>query len=200
MTGSQAELALKSALLGTGLVQPVDAVTGRGVVEVLCRQVPGQEAPWMRIVDGLLQKLEATPDALHIGRRYVRRNGQLVFGWHLGLRAPKAAEFGVLVAAACEVLATAKPELTPAAPARRRRAAAAVEEPDEDEEAPDEPARPSAPVRPIKVVRRSTDEDGSTVIEEEMPLPHVYRDLNRPAYAGARGARPTASSGASRRT
>ena len=42
----------------------------------------------------------------------------------------------------------------------------------------------------IRVVRSEIDEQtGARVIVEEMPLPHVYRDLNKPAHKDGRGAK-----------
>jgi hypothetical protein len=201
MTGAKALLDLQSLLLGTGLVQPVSSSSGAGGVEVLCRQVPGQEEAWLEVAKKLLEAIAgwARPDALHLCRRYVWRDGKMVFGWHLGLHA-SAKELAEVLALVRPILESARPRLGEA-PARRR-APAAPEEPQEGVLAGSRPAQGAraAPVQPIRVVRSEIDEDGNPIIEEEMPLPHVTRELAAPRFPGDKGANRTASTGRSRRT
>jgi len=40
------------------------------------------------------------------------------------------------------------------------------------------------------VVKRGVDSQGNQTTVEEMPLPHVYRELNKPTHKGGKGARP----------
>lgn len=227
------ELQLKSALLGTGLVQPVesglDRWRGGGEVEVLCRQVPGQEAPWMRVVDQVLALTEAAPMSLHLCRRYLRKNGRMVFGWHVAMSG-KMSELKSVVEAVVSVLVEARPQLDAAAPARRARQAqpAPHQDDEEPEEAREDPNRftpphtpgqrppPTAPVPrapgppangvhppagfvpSIRVVKNEVDEEGNRHIEEIMPLPHVYHEMNKPT-AGGRGASLHGTNPSSRR-
>jgi hypothetical protein len=204
------ELNLRSALLGTGLVQPVDSALTRSgkrsSLEVLCRQIPGQEAPWLKIVDGLLEAFESAKVSLHLCRRYLRKNGRMAFGWHLELSGSMS-EIKSGVRDAIEVLALARPTLdTPMARPRAARPAAAVREPDLGEEAPGEdlgpvrapgpPAKVQAPppgfVPRLRVTRNDVDEEtGRPFVVEEMALPHVYREMNKPTEGG-RGATKTA--------
>jgi hypothetical protein len=204
------ELNLRSALLGTGLIQPVDSALTRSgkrsSLEVLCRQVPGQEAPWLQIVDGLLEAFESSKVSFHVCRRYLRKNGKMAFGWHVQLSGSMS-EIKSGVRDAIEVLAQARPTLDAPMPRpRAARPAAALRAPDPDEEAPlgdAGPARaPGAPAKllapppnlkvRLRVTRNDVDEEtGRPYLVEEMPLPHVYQEMNKPTEGG-RGATKTA--------
>lgn len=148
------DLELRSALLGTGLVQPVDSkvhpagAKATSSIQILSRQVPGQEAAWLEVVDQLLALEETLPVSLHVCRRYLRKNGKMVYGWHLGLSGTMS-ELEALSAAIVPVLAAARPSLdAPAAPARSRAARPPPEAPQEAPEAPPEP-RQAARSRPL---------------------------------------------------
>lgn len=203
------DLALQSALMSTGLVQPLEVKGRGGRVEILCRQMPGQEGPWLRVVETLLVALQSiVPSPLHVCRRYVLKDGKLAFGWHLGFETPNTKALQAVVEVAVQVLGTAKPELpsvtayeaqdevtAAVVPAARSRALAPGQHPPRREpvpRAPGAPARLDAPppgrVEAIRVVKREVGEDGRQTIVEEMPLPHVYRDLNKPVRKGGRGA------------
>lgn len=232
MKVEEIELQLKSALINTGLVQPVDSTVtkrrGGADLEILCRQALDGAPPWLRLVDQILALQEAAPMSIHVCRRYLRKNGQLVFGWHLGLSGSMS-ELAATAEAVCGVLAAARPTLTQQAPRKARgRAAAAARQAELDEAgeeggdaydeaqegeegrphrppdlapgqrpppeagviAPGRPARVAAPEGfspTIKVVRNEVDDEGRVRIEEEMPLPHVYRELNH-LSDGGRGA------------
>jgi hypothetical protein len=222
------ELELKSALLGTGLVQPVESVIRgggrRAEIEVLSRQTPGSEAVWLRVVDRMLAVQETLPVSIHVCRRYVRKNGKLVFGWNIGVSGSMA-EIEASVRAILPLLLEVRPELeVPIGATSVRTLLGQAPVADESEEASgsaQEPAprthsQPLAPgqhppprealprppgaaasgVTPpqgftptIRVVRNEVDEKGQIRIEEEMPLPHVYRQMNRPLFEGStRGA------------
>jgi hypothetical protein len=204
----KAKLEFQSALIGTGLVQPVDFTATKKTVSVICRQVPGQERPWLKIVEGLLHAMGGIPvGEFHVCRRYVLKEGRMVFGWHLGIEVPDAHALVAAIGAAVAVLAQAKPSLAPPAPEpyeeapepaapRPGRALAPGQHPVRvpQPRQPGPPAqlgeRPPGRVEGIRVVSRTVDEDtGKVIIEEEMPLPHVYRDLNKPAHKDGRGAR-----------
>ena len=86
MKRSELALDLKSALLGTGLIQPITSKVAKGKLEVLGRQVPGQQAAWLKVVETLVTSVKSP--WLHVCRRYLEKDGRMVFGWHLGVDAP----------------------------------------------------------------------------------------------------------------
>lgn len=175
---------LESALVATGLVQPVDGNTKGGHVEVLCRQVPGQEAGWIAVVDELL----ALPAKLHLCRRYLHKNGEMVFGWHVQVDASSGKELTNHIQEMIEVLNRSRPALNPVgnrpSPQVRQSRPNVTQEPDP----------PQAPASTTKF-RRGRDENGQPIMEvSEMQLPHVNRDLNVPNAKG-RGAKAYAGDG-----
>jgi len=209
---------LQSALACTGVVQPVSVVDNceDGYLEVLCRQVPGQEKIWLEAVDKLLLLEEqANPllGNLHICRKYLRKNAQMVFGWHLAINCVDSSSLELAVAGIIErVLTDLKPSLvTVVQPVRLEPAVV----PQTASRAPLAPGRhppprtmpphpPNAPgtvvgVPPpagsarLRVVQNFRDDNGKVTIIEEMALPHVYAEMNRPNAKG-KGATLTAGS------
>jgi hypothetical protein len=195
---------LREALYGSGLVQPVDAKGRGGSVSVLCRQLPGQEAPWIAVVDRLLAVAEEKGIDLHVCRRYVRRQGSMVFGWFLGVEAKNAASLVEEIGTLLDVLKEAKPELD-SVQAPQARQATPQPRYDTDERAyrrlvaqkrvktlttaspraperlgPDPVAPPTAKGPALKVVARGVDDKGRPTDVVEMPLPHTYREQNVP--------------------
>lgn len=173
---------LQVALMGTGLVQPVDLKSKGGHLEVLCRLVPGQEKPWLQVMSQLLEAVET----LHVCRRYVLKGGQMVFGYHIGFEFPSVKALSAAVTACVDVLSKAKPMLTVVEDrsiAPTGRAPSSVVE------------RVTAPQKiELKVTKHEFDEQGNEIIEEVMPLPHVRGEMNKPARKGGRGASRTAAS------
>jgi hypothetical protein len=108
---TKAELELKTALLGTGMVQPIQSKSRGGHIEVLCRQIPGQDKTWLAAVAGLLA-CESEELQVHVCRRYVLKAGKMVFGWHVQLDAKTAKALHVGVDAVVVELANHQPELT----------------------------------------------------------------------------------------
>lgn len=200
---SPLELLLRSALLGTGLLQPVDSGTVKGktsTVWVLSRQVPGQERAWLGVADELLTYGEDSGTDVHLCRKYLRKNGRMVFGWYLALSAAPR-RLAQALGGVQQILAAAVPELTDALAdaaagslARGDDAAFAAPPPGSlrppereqerwDDVRPQEPTSSTPPpgfVPRIRVVRDEIDgETGRRIVEEEVPLPHVYRELNQ---------------------
>lgn len=198
----KAEMTLKSALLSTGLVQPVDSKVRKGRVEVLCRQVPGQEKSWLNVVEKILTASEEASQDVHLCRRYVLRDGQMLFGWHIQVDAEKVKDLMAAVEVVVQVLASAKPSLdvAPKEPPRPptvprqnvqqpRRPLAPGQHP------PKAPAHPRAPSggpgtaheAPAgfsfekRTVLKKREENGMEMIVEEMPLPHIHSELNVPS-------------------
>jgi hypothetical protein len=200
----------QSALISTGMVQPVSENTKGGFLEVLCRQVPGQEKAWLLVVDKLLhlnEEISGVEVDLHICRRYVRKNGQMVFGWNVSINCKSLKKLAASVDRfITEVLSEERPSLhetvrmpppvAEALPEPHRGPLAPGQHP------PPRAAPPRAPGAPgtvlgtppsdvrLKVVQSSRDEHGKVTIIEEMPLPHVNVDMNIPNSRG-RGAKLT---------
>jgi hypothetical protein len=182
---TKAELELKSALLSTGLVQPVESNGHGGSVSVVCRQVPGQDKPWLQLVAEMLAATEGIPEGsdLHICRRYFVRDGKLVFGWHISFAMGKAKAAEAVVEELKKVLSKARPVLTAVEPEEPRGAVPVRPR------APARPAQPEAPSNAgVRRVENRVDEKRRLWQVDEMPLPHVNRDLNTPTRKG-RGAR-----------
>jgi len=209
MSSKDSLLQLQSALLSTGLVQPVDTKVGGGSVEVLSRQVPGQERAWLKVVGSLLETFEGSGDGvdLHICRRYLRKNGSMVFGWHLSLTCKSAKALKVAVEKAVGTLQGFKASLSgpseeelddddieaaKAAPQPRSRPLAPGQHPKNRKAVPRAPGKPGQVVgtppanfQPaIRVVQNTVDAKGKRHIVEEMPLPHVHREMNEPNEKG----------------
>lgn len=202
---SKVSMQLQSALIATGLVQPVSEKNKGGSIEVLCRQIPGQEKPWLQVVDRLLQLGEELSEDFHICRRYVRKNGVMVFGWHLAFTCKSAKALQTVIDNVVKnVLEEARPTLQqevveeqPAAPvAVHRQPMAPGRHPPPRAPTPRAPGAPGTVVGTppatvgITVVQNSRDEKGKLTIVEEMPLPHVYAEMNRPNEKG-KGAKLT---------
>ena len=190
------EMNLRSALLTTGLVQPVESKSKGGYLEVLCRQIPGQEKPWLRIVEDLLKTCDDLDT--HVCRRYLMKNGSMVFGWHIAISVKKASELGAAMERISTVLASAAPVLnptyavTPAVPQvqQHRRPLAPGQHPQQQNAPPRPPGEPGMYQEPppgfvpqMTVIRRGKDQKGEVLIRE-MPLPHIYHDLNEPNAKG----------------
>lgn len=158
---------LRTALLETGMVYPLSSERVFAGCTFLCRQVPGQEAAWIQTVDRLLRwETEQTDKTnLFIARRYLLKEGKMVFGWFLKFSGPNRKS----IVAAAERLVEVLKRPTAVAPTQ------IVQAPQ---------VQSSGALRPqtggMKVVRRETGEDGQIIEETEMRLPHVPSDLNVP--------------------
>lgn len=211
------ELELKSALLSTGLIQPVSSKTSKGRIEVLSRIVPGQDKGWLEAVTQLLEMAEATGTDLHVCRRYLMKDGKLVFGWHLSIDSPRAG-MQEAVEKITKVLALVVPSLNsptpqpevptprppfqrPAAPGQHPSKLAVSRAPTGEANVDPEPQ--GYEFKETVVVDK-VDEDGKRHIETVVPLPHVHKDHNvpsKPVYneslgkfvGGGKGARYTGS-------
>jgi len=212
---SKASMRLQSALMSTGLVQPVSEKSRGGYVEVLCRQIPGQEKEWLRVVEALLTYASGSAGLFefHICRRYVLKNGQMVFGWHISMDCKNTktldSQLDMMLA---EVLDDARASLGGPVTEDRPVTVAAPQAPQTPSGVPLAPGRhpppraalPRQPNPPgtivgtppppgsasLKVVQNFRDENGRVTIVEEMALPHVHEEMNRPNSKG-RGAKLT---------
>ncbi len=151
----------------TGLVMPLSSDRVWSGWELLCRQVPGQESVWLQMVDKLL-RWEATapsgrtPDKLFIARRYLLKDGKMVYGWYLKLTCKSADRLREATESMVEVLKTGKPEATEAPVVSQQR-----------------PVQKQGQ-QLMRVLQRSQDEEGNVHEVTEMRLPHITRDLNVP--------------------
>jgi hypothetical protein len=186
---TKAEFELKSALISTGLVLPVGSSSRGGYVEVLSRQVPGQEKAWLQVVKDLLLAAKAATADVHICRRYLMPEDQMVFGWHMSIstKGAKAAEelVGKLNAL---VFSKAKPSLTLVT--AEERSGGRLAAPDPDSGGPQRraaPAEEGSTAGGVRTVAQGRDRKGKPWEIREIPLPHVNRDLNVPNKKG-RGA------------
>lgn len=185
----KSKLSLESALVSTGMVQPVDGKVKGGHLEVLCRQVPGQESGWVGVVDQLLG-LSVEGVELHLCRRYLHKDGQMVFGWHVQVDCASGRALAAAVDVLVATLNQARPALSPVGsrsgavlgPAVSSSNLATVVPPPAD-------PTPGRQVRPAARFRPGYSENGTAIMEvAEMQLPHVDRDINVPNAKG-KGAR-----------
>jgi hypothetical protein len=204
MRPAELRMELNAAIMSTGLVIPVDGgmekTTRSSTLWVLCKQVPGGEKGWLAIVDALLFAAE---NSVHACRRYVRKNDRMVFGWYLSFTAPSK-KLPSIIEAVVAILNEVKPTLTAASEERYQ---PTPQEPEatgsvrdyipEGARVPSGPMARVAPPPPAfnpnpRVVLRKIDEHTGKIHEEtEMPLPFIYREMNKPT-PGGRGAKPLA--------
>lgn len=206
---SKAVESLREALYATGLVQPLDSDGRGGYVYCLCRQVPGQEASWIKTVDQLLTAADGSVD-LHVCRRYVRREGRMVFGWFIAVETKNAKDLVTAVDVVVEVLKGARASLTvaPAAPhqSQYRDRQSVVEKKvlggqnqhgtNAGRRAPEyvgpDPESPENFRPMLRTISSGTDSKGRVHDVVEMQLPHVYGDMNVPKHKDGKGAKSIA--------
>lgn len=200
--------ALREALFATGLVQPLESKATAKKVAVLCRLTPGQERAWLRVVESLLKTFDNRPDTeIILARRYVMRNGRMAFGWYIVFETKNAKELKALIPEAVTILQAAKPDLNPVVEEEERPAptpkkllrykspyandpdvaaalaaagsTAAPRAPSMEGE-DDEPRPPPGLKVKLTTVENTIDSKGKRKIVQEMPLPNVYQELNKP--------------------
>jgi hypothetical protein len=84
------ELDIRSVLLSTGHVEPLKIEVNGNKVEILCREIPDRGKMWLKDVWGLLHESAPTEIDLHLCKRYLLKNGSMVFGWHIGIESKNA--------------------------------------------------------------------------------------------------------------
>jgi hypothetical protein len=205
----KAELNLKSAILSTSLLQPIDSKSKGRYLEVICRQIPGQEKPWLSILLKMLTKAADSDFSLHVCRRYVVKDRKLAFGWNLSIDAKSTKKLDEAVDILCKILAEAKPVLTldevrnePTPQNNRHISPPKFNQgrpgpklgnkrlplPRASGMASQVQEAPSGFQPEIKLVSEKVDDKGRSTQVFEMPLPHTYHELNKPNAKG-RGAR-----------
>lgn len=175
------EFTLKNALLNTGVVQPVESSSTSKSVSVLCRSVPGQDPAWVKAMESILQ----SNPTVHLCKKFVMKNGSMVFGWHIFIESKSAKTLEQDVHSVCEILSNVSPSLEPATPAPKKPSVAG---PTLVPRPPNEPAAvqeaPSSFVFSKRTAQRTVNQKGEVTIIEEMPIPHVYSEMNRPNSKG----------------
>jgi hypothetical protein len=211
---SKASLTLQSALLSTGLVQPVTIENGKGFVEMLCRQTPGQDKEWLKAVEDILRLQFPEGVTVKVGTRFVLKDDKLVKGAFIYAGTKRVKAFPEVIERIVETLEVHRANLN--AVVERRPVVAAVapkvevapedvvtgpvrldpkevakhttaspRPPDGSDPDPVIPAGSQSPT--IKMIRNEITEGGVRVTEHEMPLPNIYKELNKPNERG-RGA------------
>lgn len=190
---------LRDAIASTGAIVPLQVETKGGGVggSLMCRPVPGQESRWLSVMKEMLSVSAPLQGVnLHVGKRYILKNGQMVFGWYVGLSCTKAAQLRQAVTALAEAIANlpesdpepVPPRAPPPPPPRPGppRSTASPRAPDYE---PPRPV-PNVDVR-LRTVMDTTrpGADGKPVRMsiQEIPLPHIYGELNKENSKG-RGA------------
>jgi hypothetical protein len=89
---TKVEIEIRELLLMTGCLQPLKIEQKGGHLSVLCREIKGMASLWLKKVDLLLKLGEEGDVPFHLCRKYVLKNGQMVFGWHVGIDAKSVAD------------------------------------------------------------------------------------------------------------
>ncbi len=141
----------------TGMVTLFKKFAKKGSASYLFRQVPGQETNWLKFIEKLLHVAEDNSLDIHICRKYLLKDGKMVFGWHIGLNGKMEEIFEILQSNIdTKPATTVKTSTTTNGPM-------------------------------LKTISSGVGSDGRPYSVEEMPLPHVTKDLNAPNAKG-RGA------------
>jgi hypothetical protein len=150
---------VSEALKNSGMVVPVSSDRLWSGWEFLCRLVPGQEKNWLKTVNSLLKWAEAQGRAeLFVARRYLLKDGSMVFGWYIRLQSKNVKDLKTASDEFCSLLKNSK--IPTPAPQRARKVDSFSK---------------------LTVVESSVDAKGNIKEEIEMPLPHVRgKDMNVP--------------------
>lgn len=175
-----------NASLTASDILEVISVKGKGrKVEALCRIKPGREKDLPEYAKTILTAINKA----HICRRYVLRDGNIVFGIHVSLEAKNADELlNIVNAMPAGVSSSTRTPLKLDPTARLLTPEEVKAQTKARPKAPNiagpTPSPPPNFSPSIKTVSRETDSAGRPIIIREMPLPHVYRDLNVPNAKG----------------
>lgn len=148
---------VSDALRGTGMVIPLSSDRVWSGWDFLCRLVPGQEKNWLKVVNSLLKWADARGKTdLFIARRYLLKEGSMVFGWYIRLQTKNAKDLKSASDEVCELLTKSKPST----PIVQKRISSSSK---------------------LTVVKSSVDDKGNVNEEIVMPLPHMNgKDMNTP--------------------
>lgn len=191
---SKTEGLFSQMLLGTGVLLPVEVKQKGSKVSAMCRLVAGKDKEWTICADKMLRSADAASVDLLVCRRFLLKNGEMVQGIYICLEGKASALPGMI-----ESISKAVPKVTatePAAGDKESTSAMSYSEYRKMTSAPprkmSEPGRadPAPPgFRPeIKILSQSKGSGGRVVSVEEIPIPHIHREMNVPNNRG-RGAK-----------
>ncbi|TXH09032.1 MAG: hypothetical protein E6R04_09125 [Spirochaetes bacterium] len=149
---------VSESLKGTGMVVPVSSDRVWSGWDFLCRLVPGQEKNWLKVVNSLLKWADSRGNTdLFIARRYLLKDGSMVFGWYIRLQTKNAKDLKTASEEVCQLLSKSKSPVS--VPVRKV----------------------SSSTSKLTVVKSTVDEKGNINEEFVMPLPHMNgKDMNTP--------------------
>ncbi len=184
---------LHDALSSTGLVQPIESISKGGSASCLCRQVQKYEKAWLRLIDMILEAAHDNNIDVHICRRYIRKDGRMVFGWFIEVSAKSAKLLPDAVNILLPILKESqKIVLEEPVVLKSNRPVSIVNETTASRRSPSpsgpDPKVPKGVVPALRLINTGIDTNGNATYMEEMPLPHVYTDLNKPKDGSFKGA------------
>lgn len=193
------EEAFEELLYNTGILKPVTTSVKGGKVEAMCRIVDNRKEEWPALVENLLVSAEELGLDAHVCRRYVMKEGALVYGFHVSFDAGSAKKLKDSLPA-LEKTTLVKSEAPKAVSARQNKSAIPIMSYQEYKKQTS--ATPRAPLpgeaKDIQVPKGYTFKattlasgpgpNGKDGMIEEIPLPNVFKEMNVPNSKG-RGAR-----------
>ena len=188
-------------LYNTGVLLPVSTESKGGKVSSMCRLVQGKDKEWPPLAEKILKAVDALGAEAHVCRRYVLKDGSMVYGIHVSVEAKSAKQLKAALTSmqtsVGSIDAGAKAE--PGAPkvtekypamsyAEYRKYTSATPRALTDPAKIDPP--PPGFVYQSKRVQTSVGENGKMTIVDEIPIPNIHHEMNIPNSKG-RGARQT---------
>jgi hypothetical protein len=200
MSKSDEEL-FSEVLYNTGVLLPVSTESKGGKVSSMCRLAPGKDKEWPPLAEKILKAVDALGAEAHVCRRYVLREGSMVYGIHVSVEAKSAKQLKAALTSMQHSVGSinAAPVTAPGAPvvkevypamsyAEYRKYTSATPRALTDPAKVDPP--PPGFTYQSKRVQTSVGENGKVTIVDEVPLPHIHHEMNVPNSKG-RGARQT---------
>lgn len=171
-----------------GMLQIVKAEVKKTSANYLCRIIPGKERTWLDLMGSLLQVFEKSDCEIHLCRKYVLKNGKMVYAWNIGFK-------GNMNTAESIFASNLVPESLPGGKqkkvglAKPSKAILNGLQPRSPSPSGPDPEIPPGTKIAMTIIKKEKGADGSLTVIEEMPLPNVYRDLNVPKHAFGKGAK-----------
>lgn len=158
---------LKKAIDASGLLSVVVSESTKNSVSLLCRQV-GKEPELLKKIETFLHWENASKDSipglrLLVARRYVLKDGKMVFGWFVSVQADRVTDLQKATNRLAEFLAVA-----PKAASSTMSTSAKT-------------GTKAQSSLALRVVSSTVDEDGKLHEIVEMPLAHQKKALNAPS-------------------
>ena len=182
-------------LIGTGVLLPVEVKSKGGRVSAMCRLVSGKDKEWTVVADKLLRVADSVGADLLVCRRFLLKNGEMVQGIYICLDGKSSSLAGTI-----ESLIKQFPGATESVPVTKgvgdKMSAMSYSEYRKMTSAHprkvSEPGRADPPPpgfkQEIRTVAQSVGPGGKLIVIEEVPIPHIHREMNVPNSKG-RGAK-----------